>query len=81
MISTLEGRALSRPKKSWDATEGVPPWPAILRGVNNTTGIAVVCVPAKPGWGVSWRESIALIFSALFALVFRIGERMIPLDE
>ena len=76
----MEGRPLGV-LGIWDGQRPSVHGPQILRGVNNTTGIAVVCVPAKPGWGVSWRESIALIFSALFALVFRIGERMIPFDE
>jgi len=49
-------------------------------GVNKTTGVAILWVPAKPGWGVVG-ATLSLNFSALFAFVFRIGKRMIPFDE
>jgi hypothetical protein len=46
-----------------------------LRGVSDTTGIAVVCVPAKSGWSVSWRESIAQFFLPFLLSYFALESR------
>jgi hypothetical protein len=46
-----------------------------LRGVSDTTSIAVVCVPAKSGWSVSWRESIAQFFLPFLLSYFALESR------